>query len=317
MQLQISAGQLHLHGAVGKAGQHGGHQGRARAGAAGQGFPRAPLPNPHLQDAPVNDPNEFHIRAPGKQGMMLDHGADGGQINHLRVPHEEHGVGIAHVDAGDEPGLPHDLQAVAQHQFARQIHGDQAGVQFRRAHIRLHAGHLAVFHREPQLLQAPLGGNGQLRFIGHAPLIHVFADAADGVAAHFGFAAIGVENAHAKVRAVRGLNEHQAVGARAEMVPRHDDGHALRVRDQFFKAVDKQIIVSDAVHLGKFHTAASFRRCACSFFMLCRRFCPRYMRSGAARPIRYSPVLITWRQASVNCSRAAVAAASSSRMRCS
>ena len=295
--MQIAAGELHLYRAVAQARQHRGHQRRAGAGAAGQGFPGSPLPDPHLEHAPVDHPHELHVRPPGEQGMMLDHGPDHGHIDHLGIPHENHRVGIAHVHAGDKPGLAHDLQPMAQHQLPGQIHRDQPGVQLRRAHIRPHPGDLPVFHRKPRLLHAALGGDGKAGFIREPPLIHIFADAADGVAAHFGFAAIGVEDAHAEIRAVGRLDEHQPIRARAEMGPAHHQRQPLRILHHFFKAIHIQVIVADALHFGKPHCSSlPFRM---MLLMLCcagekgsipfparRRRLPFPLTSAPARPHR-------------------------------
>ena len=69
--VELTAKELHVHLALGIASQYGGDHGRARPRAAGKGFARAALSNPHLQMMPADDLHELGVRAPGKQGMML------------------------------------------------------------------------------------------------------------------------------------------------------------------------------------------------------------------------------------------------------
>ena len=82
----------------------------------------------------------------------------------------------------------------------------------------------------------------------HAVVIQILADAADAVAAHLTLRAVGVEDAHLRVRLVRGGNEDDTVAADAEMRFGKRDGQLFGVRDLLFEAVDIDVIVAAAVH---------------------------------------------------------------------
>lgn len=80
-----------------------------------------------------------------------------------------------------------------------------------------------------------------------------FGDAADSVAAHFGFGAVGVEHSHADVGEVGGEDEDEAVGADAEVAVGDFLGEGGGVGYFFGEAVDVDVVVADAVHLGETH----------------------------------------------------------------
>ena len=76
-----------------------------------------------------------------------------------------------------------------------------------------------------------------------------FRGAADSVAAHFSFAAIGVEDPHAHIGSAAGHDEDHAVRA-------HGNPSAARVPRKFsgafhgvFKSIDHDEIIADSVHL--------------------------------------------------------------------
>ena len=81
----------------------------------------------------------------------------------------------------------------------------------------------------------------------------VFGDAANAVAAHFGFAAVGVEHAHADVGFLGGEDEDQAVGSDAEVAIGDADGEARGIGDCLGEAVDVDVVVPDALHFRELH----------------------------------------------------------------
>jgi type IV pilus assembly protein PilB len=87
-------------------------------------------------------------------------------------------------------------------------------------------------------------------------------DAAARVAAHFGFAAVGVEHAHARVRLVRLADEHESVRARAEMTVGDLLRKFRRVADRAVAVVDVDVIVACALHLCKTDHVKSSSVCA-------------------------------------------------------
>ena len=60
----------------------------------------------------------------------------------------------------------------------------------------------------------------QMRFVGISLVVYEFSHAADPVAAHFRFAAVGVEDTHFEIRLIRGRNIDHPVGSGAEMAIR-------------------------------------------------------------------------------------------------
>ena len=151
------------------------------------------------------------------------------------------------------PFIAVDVDGVAHDHVPGEIHRDQRGGQFRLAHVRAHGEYPALLHVQGEHLQPAAGHEGDLRLVGEAALVHVLADAAGGVAAHLGLAAVCVEDAHAEIRRLAGLDEHQAVGAHAEVGPAHLNGQGSGVADGFLKAVDVNIVVAGTVHFGEAH----------------------------------------------------------------
>ncbi len=114
-------------------------------------------------------------------------------------------------------------------------------------------------------------------------LASVFADTADAVAAHLGLAAIGIEDAHAKVvpapgngtrsrrksggitggisggvpggvpGGISGGDEDEAVRADAIMAVGHAAGEFRQGRfiNRLFSGVDDEVVVAQAVHFGE------------------------------------------------------------------
>ena len=112
---------------------------------------------------------------------------------------------------------------------------------------------MAVFHIQIQGLYAALGVDFQHILFGDAPLIDILAHTADAIAAHFGAGTVGVVQIHFRVSVFAGLNEDDPVAADTEMPVAETHGQSCRVFHLLFKAVDIDIIVADALHLGKAH----------------------------------------------------------------
>src|SRR5205823_946986 len=92
-------------------------------------------------------------------------------------------------------------------------------------------------------------------FLREAVVIRIFGHAANAVAAHFAFQAVGVEHAHADVGLLRRHDEDQAVAADAGVAIGNQRSNARGIRHFLVKAIDVDVVVADAVHLGELHQA--------------------------------------------------------------
>src|SRR5439155_25556809 len=99
---------------------------------------------------------------------------------------------------------------------------DLGRLQDRLAHVHADALYLALFDLQVKRQDAAARFDRQPRLGGDAVVVDVLGHAADAVAAHLRFAAVGVEHAHAGVGALRRADEDQAVAADAEMAVADD-----------------------------------------------------------------------------------------------
>ena len=185
---------------------------------------------------------------------MLELGAEARKIEvvHIVLVKEDDAVGVAHRDAGhvidlfvyDERGVDDGT--------ARHVDRDLCRLEDRRAHIDASRLHFAVPDVQLERFYAGkrVDGNGGAP-ADHAVVIQILADAADAVAAHFTLRAVGVEDAHLRIRPVGRGNEDNAVATDAEMRFGKRDGQLFGVRDLLVEAVDIDVIVAAAVHFSE------------------------------------------------------------------
>ncbi len=89
-------------------------------------------------------------------------------------------------------------------------------------------------------------------------VVNVFGDAAHAVAAHLRFGAVGVEHPHASRGHFGRTDEDHAIAAHAKVPIRKAPAQCGRIgRKRLAKAIDVQIVVADAVHLGESHRTDS------------------------------------------------------------
>jgi tryptophan synthase beta subunit len=85
-------------------------------------------------------------------------------------------------------------------------------------------------------------------------VVNVFRDASDSIATHFRFRSVGVEHAHLRVCLVGRTDENQTVTADAFMAVRYLSREESRIlREGFIKAIDINVVIAGAVHLGEIH----------------------------------------------------------------
>ena len=208
--------------------QDGGGGGGAGPGAAGESFSAAALPHPHFQVVFLQNLHGLQIE-PGGPG---DFGGGLGQRKMLYVRAEQHPMGIAdrkpgqgfplppHPGPGKGRGPPHH-------------HGD------------------GLLGAVPQNAQPGCGLDAEGLVAGPATVPGVAGGAPDGVAAHFGLAAIGIKNAHGEIGALGGKEQDQAIAADAEVPVADTAGEQMGVGDGLAAAIDEDVIVAAALHFEK------------------------------------------------------------------
>ena len=86
--------------------------GRARTGAAGQGFSHAALEDPQPDMRPIDRFHEPDVDAPGKAWVSLDRGSQAAHRRRLDAVDDEHRMWVAHRDRSDLESTALDLQQV-------------------------------------------------------------------------------------------------------------------------------------------------------------------------------------------------------------
>ena len=227
--------------------------GGSRSGAAGHGLAGAPLPDPHLNVLPVDDPGKFRIHPVGEHGVQLKLGADGLQVQIGRLVDPDHGMGIAHGDAGHRPVLPGHIDLLSDHLVSQPHHGNLSRCCGGSAHINTHTGHLAPFHGEVQVLQPRLGLDDQVGLVSQPLVIDELGNAPDAVAAHGTLRAVCVVHSHPEIRHIRGIDGNQAVRSDALVAVAVLEGKTAGILHGSLGTVHIDVVVAAAVHLGKFH----------------------------------------------------------------
>lgn len=86
-----------------------------------------------------------------------------------------------------------------------------------------------------------------------AVVINIFGETPDTISTHFGFGAIWVKDAHPEVGHFRGFDQDQAICSDAKMTITPFLGIVGKVLfgEPYFKVVDQDEIVTQAVHFNK------------------------------------------------------------------
>ena len=173
---------------IGQSSSMRGDERGAGAAAASESYPGAPFPNPQSDMATVADRGHPDIGALWEQPIMLEGGPEHSEIDPLDVVDEKRRMRIADIGAdriGKRPDRYLDMIG---------IHGtgqrDLAPSGTRRPHIHRNAPIRLSFRFE----KASNGLDPSVRLAGLAT--QEVGDAARGVAAGFGLAAIGIADAH-------------------------------------------------------------------------------------------------------------------------
>ena len=223
----------------------GGDERGAGGAAARQGFPDAALPDAQPDPPAVAHRRDPDIGALGEQLVVFEKGAEPAQIDRIGIADKERRVRVA--DAGTDR-----VRQVAHGEIdAQRIHfageRDVAPPGARRPHIDGDPQVRQQFGVEQpgQRLEPHPRAPG---FLGDQP-----GDAAGTVAARLGFAAVGVDDAHERLRRriARLLDHDQLVAADPLMAVGQRPGHRAIDPDVRAAPVDDDKIVAEPVHLAE------------------------------------------------------------------
>ena len=185
--------------------------------------------------------------------MALQQRPQGGDRRGVRLLHKEDAVGIAHGHAVHRQGLLAPGQAQPHHRGPRQMHRNRRGAQHGTAHVHPGGHETALFAPDLDPPGDAAGFQGQAVPVPQPPLSDVARHAPGGVAAHLALAAVGVEDAHGKIRDPAGADQHQPVRADAPVPVAQAHGKGRRIRHPLLKGVDIEVVIAQPLHLGEAH----------------------------------------------------------------
>ena len=168
---------------------------------------------------------------------------------------ERDAVRISHGDAGDfEIASRRPRVSAGWAGRPAEAWGFSSPSRIGRPHVDPHARDLAVGQFEVEDEHAAPGFDLQPVLPGDAMIVDVFGDAPHAVAAHFRFAAVGVEHPHAGIGLFGRADQNQPVRADPLVPVGNGDRQPRNVsRDGFREAIDVDVVISRPVHLGEFH----------------------------------------------------------------
>ena len=233
----VAAFDQHADGGLG-AGEGGdGEGGGDNAGAAGEGFGfDAAFVGADGEVLGSELADKIDVGSAGLEVMvMAEGGAELVDVGAVEVVDEEHGVGDAGVDRVDGEGLSGGVESDGV--------GEGSG----------------LAHSEGDLVAAQGGadeaGGGfeaERAVFGGRELVDEAGEAAGTVAAHFGFAAVGIVVAHAEVGFGFGaLDEKDSIGADAAVAVAQEGDLGVGERERAVAVVQHDEVIAGAVHLGE------------------------------------------------------------------
>lgn len=229
---------------LGEAPQHAGHEGGAATGATGPGLAAASLPYAHTGVSTVLNIYELRVGAGWEVGMVLEGRSnlvEGKGLESLQIIDLIDGMGVAH------------RYTLAAPRAAQSLDGGDVWKDFRASHVDGHTfDEVVVAGLHLQDFDSCQSFEGELLLVGQMVVVAIFGHTAGGIAAHLGFAAVGIEHAHTEVAGLRGENQHQSVASDAEVAVGDEAGEGCWIRHLLLESVDVDIVVATSVHLGEF-----------------------------------------------------------------
>ena len=222
--------ELDVYAAAGEAVQERADGAGAGAGSAGQGGPGTAFPRMDFDGVVVDDLDEVHIGLAREGFIRFKFRAQFMEIDGIDILDVSHGVGDAHEQAGDLIGLAVDVDGFVDDRTRRAFHGNLGAVGKGFAHVdRDQADFAVVADSDFRFHDARQGFDSKFFLVDDAVVVDVFGKAADAVAAHFRFTAVGIDDAHADVGFIARHDDDDAVGTDARMRGAHLNGQLGKI----------------------------------------------------------------------------------------
>ena len=247
LDVQLAAGHVDGDIAVHQAELVGGAGGRTRAAARGQRVAGAALPDADVDVRSVQDLEDLEVDPVGEHRVVLDVGPDLSGLLFSHVLHWDHAMRVADGQAGDLVCGPVDVEGFADHLARLAGNRDLVADERHLAHVDTdQAGGFVLdlyVHDPAERLDLEA-----LRR--HVPLLEqILGEDAQPVAALFGLAAVGIEDADRRHIAVEDRPVEDAVGADAEVPVADQPDVRLTHLDVPHVRVDHDIVISQSVIL--------------------------------------------------------------------
>jgi hypothetical protein len=166
-------------------------------------------------------------------------------------------VGVAHRHAGDSQPPAGDFKSRVRRRVSGQRRRNLTARENWLAHVHSNAIYVASFEHQLELKRSPRRHDVERLATSDALVVYIFGHAADAVAAHLRVRAVGVEHPHLSIGVVGRTDQNQSIAADAKMPIGDRASHCRRVSgNRLSKAIDIDVVVAGAVHLGEFHTSA-------------------------------------------------------------
>ena len=177
------------------------------------------------------------------------------------VIHKDDHVRIAHADVGALELLADGLSVLLH------LNGDGLPLQTARGSgylLRMGEARLAHIYGGTVYLPGGIGMQRDvldarecvevyLRLVREVVVIDILAHTAGTVAAHHGFGAIGIENAHHEVGHLAAADEDEAIRTNARVVFAPAYGELLWILDRVEVGVDVDVVIAQTLHFGEFY----------------------------------------------------------------
>ena len=172
------------------------------------------------------------------------------QSKRIHVIYKNNAMRISHGNTGQRIVLAANLRRERNNTLSRQPHRNTGRFENRLAHIHFNGTNKAVLYLQTERLDTAECINPQRFLFGNAAFIDIAADTADSVPAHHGAGTIRVVQIHHGVSVFCGADQDQSIGTDSEMTVAQPSGQRGRIRgNRFFKTIDINIIIADAMHL--------------------------------------------------------------------
>ena len=131
-------------------------------------------------------------------------------------------------------------------------HRNHTGTCFRLSHINLCFRHLTVINDKVNGFNTAQRFNGNRILVSQMIIIYVLCHAADPVSAHLSFRTVSIKHTHFKIGHFRRTDQNQSVASYTIMIPAYVSCHCFRIGHFLLCTIYVNIIVSAAMHFGKF-----------------------------------------------------------------